>query len=272
MPDEVKNYLISIVKQQIDHRESNNITRKDFIQILIQLRNTGEISIDDTNWDVTTSSDEHTKTMSIEQCAAQVFLFYVAGYDTSASTIAYAVFELAQNQEIMRKLQMEITECLEQHNGNITYECIQSMTYMDACLMEVIRKYPALPILNRECTIDYKVPDSHLTIRKGTAIVISLLGMARDPENFPDPETYDPNRFITANPEYNEAAYIPFGYGPRACIGLRLGNLMAKIGLIHLLMKYDFTPLDSKQLEFDNFAVGLVVKGGIRLAVSNRKR
>lgn len=86
-------------------------------------------------------------------------------------------------------------------------------------LSEAIRKYPALPILNRECTKDYPIPGTNRTIKKGTAIIISLLGISRDPEYFPDPETYRPERFSDAIPAYNVRANIPFGDGPRACIG-----------------------------------------------------
>lgn len=134
MPVEVKDFMINIVKTQIDHREKNNVTRKDFIQFLIQLRNTGKVNADDSIWDVETSSD-NLKSMSIEQCAAQVFLFYVAGFDTSASTIAYCLFEFAQNQTILRKIQNEIDETLQKHDGKLTYECIQEMSFMELCLM-----------------------------------------------------------------------------------------------------------------------------------------
>lgn len=83
-----------------------------------------------------------------------------------------------------------------------------------------MRKYPALPILNRECTIDYQIPNSHLTIQKGTPIIISLFGMMRDPEHFPEPMKFIPERFLETNRNYNPNAYIPFGDGPRACIGM----------------------------------------------------
>lgn len=84
---------------------------------------------------------------------------------------------------------------------------------------EAIRKYPALPLLNRECTQDYVVPGSDLTIKKGTAIIISLLGLSRDPKYFPQPELYRPERYSDTVPQYDTDAYIPFGDGPRACIG-----------------------------------------------------
>lgn len=80
--------------------------------------------------------------------------------------------------------------------------------------------YPGLPILNRECTIDYTIPGTNHTIKKGTSIIFSLLGVSRDPDYFPDPETYRPERFSDAVPAYNVNAYIPFGEGPRACIGM----------------------------------------------------
>jgi len=85
--------------------------------------------------------------------------------------------------------------------------------------IETIRKYPGLPILNRECTEDYQVPDTDLVIKKGTPIVLSLFGMHRDPDYFPDPLLYDPERYLEENMNYNPVAYMPFGEGPRHCIG-----------------------------------------------------
>lgn len=82
-----------------------------------------------------------------------------------------------------------------------------------------MRKYPTLPLLNRICTKDYKIPDSDLTITEGTPIIISLLGVMRDPANFPEPNRFWPDRYSTENPKYNPDAYIPFGDGPRNCIG-----------------------------------------------------
>lgn len=130
----VQDYMINIVKRNIELREKNNIARKDFIQFLIQLRNTGKINADDSLWDVETSSDS-LKSMSIEQCAAQVFIFYFAGFDTSASTIAYCLYEFAKNPKIMKQIQQEITDTLGKYDGELTYECIQEMSYMELCIL-----------------------------------------------------------------------------------------------------------------------------------------
>jgi cytochrome P450 family 6 len=129
--------------------------------------------------------------------------------------------------------------------------------------------YPALPILNRECTKDYPIPDSHLTIKKGTSIIISLFGMCRDPKYFPDPDTFRPDRF--ANKDFYEPAYIPFGDGPRKCIALRMGKMIAKVGLVNLLKHFTFTKTDDRPIEYSPTAVTLISKYGINLKVSHRK-
>lgn len=134
-----------------------------------------------------------------------------------------------------------------------------------------MRKYPTLPFLNRICTKDYSIPNTDLVIKEGTPIIISHLGLMRDAKNFPEPDKFMPDRFSEGNRNYNPVAFIPFGDGPRTCIGLRLGKMVTKIGLIMLLQKYDFECLQKGELEFDNHSVTLVLRGGINLKVSHRK-
>lgn len=86
MSTEVENYMVNIVKQQILFREQNNVSRKDFIQILMQLRNNTVTNEDCDYWAVKNSSEEE-KSLTIEQCAAQVLLFYIAGFDSSANML-----------------------------------------------------------------------------------------------------------------------------------------------------------------------------------------
>lgn len=82
-----------------------------------------------------------------------------------------------------------------------------------------MRKYPTLPLLNRVCTADYRVADANYTIRTGTPVVISIMGFARDAKYFPQPERFWPERFEPATNAYHANAFIPFGDGPRQCIG-----------------------------------------------------
>lgn len=136
---------------------------------------------------------------------------------------------------------------------------------------ESVRKYPTLPFLNRQCTKTYHIEKLNLTIPKGTPIAISLLGFMRDPNNFPNPEKYCPDRFLDETPQYNTDAFLPFGDGPRTCIGMRMGVVVSKIALILLLKQYNFTCVDDKELTIASHALTIAIKGGINVKVSNRQ-
>lgn len=83
-----------------------------------------------------------------------------------------------------------------------------------------MRKYPIVPFIIRKCNEDYKVPNSDTVIEKGSDINISVYGLHRDPKLFPDPDTFDPERFgLTPPHEIKPFSYLPFGDGPRLCIG-----------------------------------------------------
>lgn len=130
---DVKEFMIGIVRKTIEHRESNKIVRKDFMQCLIQLRNTGKINVDDNLWEAETAAD-NLKSMTIEECAAHVLLFYLAGFDTSSSAIAYCLHELTLNPKLMKQLQNDIDEALQRHNGVLTYECMQDIPLLENCV------------------------------------------------------------------------------------------------------------------------------------------
>jgi cytochrome P450 family 6 len=85
---------------------------------------------------------------------------------------------------------------------------------------ETLRIYPPGPFLIRECTKKYKIPGTNVTIEKGTSIIIPVIGLHRDQKYYPDPEKFDPDRFSeemkNKKPQFT---YLPFGEGPRICIG-----------------------------------------------------
>ena len=83
-----------------------------------------------------------------------------------------------------------------------------------------MRKYPSLGILNRVCNNDFEIPASNIKIEKGTPIIIPVLGLHKDPKYYPDPEKFDPERFENENiGKRPSSVYLPFGDGPRICIG-----------------------------------------------------
>ena len=85
---------------------------------------------------------------------------------------------------------------------------------------ETLRKYPPVPILNRICTKEIDLPNTNIRVPKGALITIPLLGIHRDPSIYPDPDKFDPERFNADKiKERHPNAYMPFGEGPRNCIG-----------------------------------------------------
>ncbi|XP_023165246.2 probable cytochrome P450 6d5 [Drosophila hydei] len=261
----------NLVHHTISIREANNVERRDLMQLLLQLRNTGKVSTDDGMWSAKAAVNG-VKTLSKDNVVAQLFLFFVAGYETTASTAAFTLYELAQNPDVLAKLLDDINQTLAKHNGELNYDSIQDMKYLELCVMETTRKYPALPILNRMCNQDYPLPNSKLVLKKGTEIIISLMGMHRDEEYFPDPLSYQPERFTEEHRNYTPAAYMPFGVGPRQCIAARMGKLNVKIALTKILTSFTLeTRQEKREIEFTVNGVPLLPKGGVPVRLSKKQ-
>lgn len=126
----VEKFLRLITKQTLEYREQNNVSRKDLFQLMIQLRNTGTVQLDD-HWDTEIKGN---KTMTEGEIAAQTFVFFIAGYETSSTTLSFCMYELAKNPDVQQRVHDEIDEVLAEHDGKITYESISEMKYLDACI------------------------------------------------------------------------------------------------------------------------------------------
>ncbi|XP_011704856.1 PREDICTED: probable cytochrome P450 6a13, partial [Wasmannia auropunctata] len=136
-----------------------------------------------------------------------------------------------------------------------------------------LRKYPPFPILNRICTKEIVLP-TNIHLPKGTLITIPVLGLHRDPSIYPDPDKFDPERFNTDKvAERHPYAYLPFGEGPRNCVGTQFGYLQTKIGLVSLLSKYNFKLHSRTQVPpiFDERSfVILSMKGDVHFIIEPR--
>ncbi|KAJ6639104.1 putative cytochrome P450 6d4, partial [Pseudolycoriella hygida] len=244
MDQDVEDFFIDSVKQTLFYRENNNIVRPDFFQLLVQLRNTGFISRDDVHtWETKIMKNESDKALTLNEVAAQAFIFFVAGFETSSGTMAYCLHELAVNQELQSRVHREIDEVIKKHDGKVTYECIADLKFLECCIDETLRKYPTLPVLTRQCTIPYTIPGTNVCIEKGTLTMIPTLALHRDPKFYPKPDTFDPDRFYVENigsKPFVDQPYLPFGVGGRICPGMRSGKLTTKIGLLKMLHKFRY--------------------------------
>ncbi|KAE8746226.1 Cytochrome P450 CYP6 [Frankliniella occidentalis] len=254
-PD-VKDFFIRTFNENVEYRERQKVARHDFIDLLIQLKND--------------------KTAGLEDAVlpAQAFVFYLAGFETSSAATSTCLVELAHHPDIQERLRDEVDRVLAKHGG-ITYEALHDMTYMEQCIEETMRLYPALAGLPRVVTRDYQLPGEspRAVLPAGTRVIIPTYAIHCDPEFYPDPMRFDPERFTEENkrsrPHY---AYLPFGEGPRICIGLRFAMMQMKTSLAMILSSYRVFPSPKSvyPARFEPKTFVTKLKGGNRLKITKR--
>ncbi|KAF5294691.1 hypothetical protein FQR65_LT10708 [Abscondita terminalis] len=234
---DIHDFFINLTKETVRFRETNKIIRPDFVHLLLQIKNNAKISDEDIgNFEQLGTETQ----LTIHEMAAQCMIFFVGGFETTWSTITYCLYELCKNIDVQDKAREEVqSKILE---GKVTYEVLQQLPYLEQVIFESMRKYPPAPMHARECTKKYTVPNTEITIEKGCFVYIPLWGIQMDPEIYPDPEKFDPDRFSPENVNRRHScAWLPFGDGPRTCIAYQFGLLEAKLVLTTLLSRYQFT-------------------------------
>ncbi|XP_063218441.1 cytochrome P450 6j1-like [Bacillus rossius redtenbacheri] len=249
--DAVGSFVRKTFWNVVEHRKKHGVIRKDFVDILMQIKNEGRVRVDDAKeqeeikedsryMDTDTPKTGKTDIKLVDDdFVAQAFIFIIAGFETSSSVVSFALYELAMSPGIQDRMRREIQDVLQKHDSEVTYEAIAEMTYLDMVMMETIRKYPTVPQLERKCLQDYKIPGTEIVVEKGTSVMIPVLGIHRDKDICPEPERFDPERFTPENKsKRHHFAHLPFGEGPRICIGMRFGQMQVKTALVHILTTY----------------------------------
>ncbi|CAH1994035.1 unnamed protein product [Acanthoscelides obtectus] len=227
-PDDVSKFFMKMVNDTVEYRIKNNVVRKDFLQCLIDLKSQEE-----------QTHKKDGKSLTMDEIAAQSFIFFIAGFETSSTTMTFALYELALHPEIQDKAREEIVQVLKRHAGEFSYDAVNELVYLKQIIDETLRKYPALPLITRVCVKDYKLPGTNVMIEKGTKVIIPISGIHHDDSNYEDPEKFDPERFSEASKEkINPYAHLAFGEGRRICIGMRFGIIQTKVGLASILKNY----------------------------------
>lgn len=128
--------------------------------------------------------------------------------------------------------------------------------------------------VTRVCTKEYKIADTDVTIEEGTSLLFSITAPHYDPKYYEEPETFMPERFMVDDnimaSNKNDAPYLPFGIGPRNCIGSRLGKIMSKLGVCLLLRKFKFElgeKLATVGFQLDPLTISRSMSGGTALQI-----
>ncbi|XP_069676316.1 cytochrome P450 9e2-like isoform X2 [Periplaneta americana] len=233
IPNKVNSFFRSLIMDTMSTREREGIIRPDLIQLMMQAKK-GTLQDDK-------SPDNNDKAvLTDDDIAAQAFLFFLGGFDTTSTILCFATHELAVHPEAQDKLLKEVDSTLKECGGSITYEALHNMKYLDMVLSETMRLYPPLATLERCCVKSYTLPaDPPLEMKPGDGIWIPVYALHRDPDYFPDPERFDPERFSDENKHnIKPFTYVPFGVGPRNCIGSRFALMETKIAMVHLLSRF----------------------------------
>ena len=253
-------FFTAAIRDAIETREKKKIVRPDMLQLLIEARN------------------EDNTELSIEDITAQAFIFFFAGFDPSSSLMCFVAHELAMNPEIQEKLREEVDTFINNEESDVSYETLSQMKYMDMVISETLRKYPPTPAIDRECVKKFTLPkpteeSREYTAEPKTLIWIPTYALHHDPQYFSDPEKFDPERFSEENKrKINPYTYLPFGVGPRKCLGNRFVLMETKILFVHILQNFILEKCEKTKhpIEFEK-SITVTVKGGTWVKLSRRK-
>ncbi|XP_045213915.2 cytochrome P450 3A24-like [Mercenaria mercenaria] len=241
-------------KALINERRNNKMSRVDFLQMLMnaEFDESKEEYIHNKSTFSNGVSNGHqthkVERLSDDEVNGQAFVFFLAGFETTASLLRYSAYVLALNSGIDAKLYDEIQKHVGQDVPD--HENIGNLKYMDQFISEVLRFYPPVPRLSRVAKEDITV--GGITILKGTGVHVPVWAIHHSEENYPCPETFNPERFSQGKKGVTEGiTFLPFGTGPRNCIGMRLALVEAKIALVYLLRKIRFVKCDKTQVPLD---------------------
>ncbi|XP_055589841.1 probable cytochrome P450 9f2 [Uranotaenia lowii] len=278
-------YFSKLIKEAVKARETRGIVRPDMINLLMQARkgllnHAGETEQRE-GFAVVEESEvgkgQATKTMTEPEMIAQCLIFFLAGFDTVSTCLTFLAYELTLNPEIQRKLYEEIVETHETLGGkSLTYDVLQKMKYMDMVVSESLRLWTPIPAVDRLCVKEYTLDDGQglkFTIEKGTGVWIPLQAIHRDPKYYPNPEKFIPERFSEENrPNINLSTYMPFGVGPRACIGIRFALMEVKAIVYYMLREFSFNRTHQTQvpLKLVKEFSGLTPERGVHVELRSR--
>ncbi|XP_058462586.1 cytochrome P450 9e2-like [Malaya genurostris] len=286
---DLTNYFKGMVADNMKQREIHGIVRKDMIHMLMEVRkgalkhlededeqkDAGFATVEESSVGKTTHSQIWTENELISQC----FLFFLAGFDTISTAMTFLTYELTINPDVQNRLFEEIVKTNKSLNGaSLSYEVLQKMEYMDMVVSEAFRKWPPGVVTDRLCIKDYVYDDgagTRFVIEKGRTVWIPTIAIHNDPKYYPNPEKFDPERFNADNrSKINAGIYLPFGVGPRNCIGSRLALMEVKLVLYYLLQDFCLEPTAKTQipLQLSKSLFGLVAEKGVWIDIRPREK
>ncbi|KAK4489194.1 hypothetical protein RD792_004988 [Penstemon davidsonii] len=212
-----------------DHVLDNNKSEKkkearDFVDTMMEILESGEAGFE--------LDRQHIKAVLLD--------LFVAGMDTSATAVEWALSELIRHPTVMKKLQKELEDVVGMDHM-VEESHLDGLEYLDCVIKETMRLHPVAPLLlphqsMEDCVLDgFHVP-------KGSRIIVNVFAIGRDPETWVEPEKFLPERFIGSSIDVRGRDFqlLPFGSGRRGCPGLQLGLLVVRLVVAQLVHCFDW--------------------------------
>jgi len=234
----------------IDERRSHPTERNDFLSILLQAR------------------DEDSQPMSDEQVMAECLILFLGGHETTATALAWTWYLLCQHPESYQKVQEEVDRVLQGRTP--TYADLARLPYCLQVFKEAMRLYPPAYVFSRQALHEVEVDGYR--VPKGWLVILSPYTLHRREDAFPEPEQFNPERFTSERekqlPRY---AYLPFGAGPRICIGMYFALMEGQLLLATLAQRVSFALVLGQTIEPDSVHhVTLRPTGSVNVMVKKR--
>jgi len=202
--------------------------------------------------------------MSDELVLSESMQLLVAGHETSSNALSWLLYLLSSRPDCLARLRQEFASVLGE--APLSYGDVPKFEFATQVIQEALRLYPPFWMIDRMAVADDRVGD--LAIPGGSTVIVFVYGAHHAERSWPDPESFNPERFNKANEKlHTPFTYIPFGGGPRGCIGGNYAMLQILMILTALLRKYDFQLSPGQQIEARPMVI-LRPKHGIRMIVT----
>lgn len=234
----------------------------DWVNRVLSARRARGGETDDVVGSMLAAHHEDGSPMQDHEIRDELITILQGGHETTAAVLAWALYELSHHPDILAKLRAE----LDGSGAAADPSLVIKLPYLGAICDETVRLHPILSECARVLTAPHKILGR--IIPAGNALVISIVGIHHDPELYPEPNRFNPERFIERS--YSRFEFLPFGGAHRRCLGAALSEYETRIALAEAVQHWDFEPVGVERDARHDVAMG--PKNGVRLRIKERPK
>ncbi|KAI9552444.1 hypothetical protein GHT06_022810 [Daphnia sinensis] len=199
---------------------------------------------------------------------------FLGASQTTALAFTWFLCMIAKNPKHQQLLHDEVDHIFGESDRPCTLQDLTELKYLECCIKETMRLYPSIPFVLRCLPEDVEIVlTGGYVLPKGVTVAIMIHSLHQNPQVYPNPEIFNPERFLPENSVGRHPyAFIPFSAGPRNCIGLKFAMLELKIVLANLLRRFEFSVRDPSVPIKASLELLLTPKDGVHLIVTKRKQ